>query len=142
VQAPEAATRLAPETVREEAAAEPFGEVAIEAIGSARESARGMLEAEDALSVLRERFESTDDPEAQGELAVEALDQVERQLRLTRERRRGLDSIEGRLWARRNRLERFLIHARGRVWWRARLNRERQTVRPADESERRPDAHR
>jgi hypothetical protein len=118
--------------VREEPAADPFGEVAIEAVGSAQETARGMLEAEDALRVLRERFESTDDPQAQGELAVEALEQVERQLSLTRARRQGLDSIEGKLCTRRNRLERFLIHARGRAWWRARLNRERAAL-PADE---------
>jgi hypothetical protein len=52
--------------------------------------------------------------------AEEALDQVERQLQLARERRRELDGVEGALWARRNRLERFLIHARGPAWWRAR----------------------
>jgi hypothetical protein len=31
--------------------------------------------------------------------------------------------MEGKLWARRNRLERFLINARGRAWWQARRNR-------------------
>jgi hypothetical protein len=78
------------------------------------------VEAEDALRLVCEHFERTDDPEAQGELAVEALDHVERQLALTRHRRQGLDSIEGKLWARRNALERFLIHTRGRAWWRER----------------------
>lgn len=77
-------------------------------------------EAEDALHLLRQRFEQAEDPETQGELAAEALEQVERQLNLARERRQQLDSIEGKLWARRNRLEHFLIRTRGRAWWRAR----------------------
>jgi hypothetical protein len=111
-------------------AAAPFGEAAARRgtlqvrglLGVAQESARGMLEAEDAFNLLRERFRRTEDPQAQGELAAEALDQVERQLTLTRGRRQQLDSIEGRLWARRNRLEQFLIEMRGRSWWRARRN--------------------
>jgi hypothetical protein len=91
-------------------------------LGVAHETARGMLESEDALQLLRQRFEHAEDPETQGELAAEALEQVERQLNLTRGRRQQLDSIEGKLWARRNRLEQFLIHTRGRAWWRARRN--------------------
>jgi hypothetical protein len=79
-----------------------------------------MVEVEDALDLLRGRFEQTQDPEVQAELAAEALAEVERQLNLTRGRRHELDSIEGKLWARRNRLERFLIHMRGRAWWHAR----------------------
>jgi hypothetical protein len=55
--------------------------------------------------------------------AAQALDHVERQLTLTRQRRQGLDSIEAKLWTRGNALERFLIHTRGRAWWRARRNR-------------------
>jgi hypothetical protein len=58
--------------------------------------------------------------DAQGELAAEALRDVERELHLTRERRRQLDRVEGKLWARRNRLERFLIHTRGSEWWHTR----------------------
>jgi hypothetical protein len=91
-----------------------------EVLGPAEETARGMLEAEDALRLVRQRFEQTADPEEQGELAAEALEQVERQLELARERRRQLDSIEAKLWGRRNRLEGFLIHTRGSDWWRAR----------------------
>jgi hypothetical protein len=49
----------------------------------------------------------------QGELTAEALAHVERQLELTHERRRQLDSIEAKLWGRQNRLEGFLIHTRG-----------------------------
>jgi hypothetical protein len=66
-----------------------------------------------------------DDPRAQSELAAEALDQVERELGAIRERRQQLDSSEGKLWSRRNRLERFLIDARGLDWWRARRERAR-----------------
>jgi hypothetical protein len=91
--------------------------------GGAQDTAAAMLQAEDALGRVRERYEHTEDPGAQGELAAEALDHVERQLQLTRERRRQLDSVEGRLWARRNRLERLLIQTRGASWWHARRNR-------------------
>jgi hypothetical protein len=88
--------------------------------GASQETARAMLEAEERLALLREQFERTADPAVQGELADEALAQVERQLTLARQRRSRLDGLEGTLWARRNRLERFLIHTRGRAWWRAR----------------------
>lgn len=84
---------------------------------AAPDAAGAMLEAEQALRAVRERFESTQDPAAREELAAEALDQIERQLQLTRQRRQELEGIEGRLWARRNRLERFLIHTRGLAWW-------------------------
>jgi hypothetical protein len=91
-----------------------------EILGPAEETARGMLEAEDALHLVRQRFAQTPDPEEQGELAAEALEHVERQLQLIHERRRQLDSIEAKLWARQNRLEGFLIHTRGSAWWHGR----------------------
>jgi len=91
-----------------------------EILGPAEETARSMLEAEEALHLVRQRFEQTEDPEARAELAAEALDHVERQLQLTGEQRRRLDSAEAKLWARRNRLEGFLIRARGSAWWHAR----------------------
>ena len=97
-----------------------------ELLGSAQETARDILEAEDALRLVRERFEHTEDPQMQGQLAADALHYVERQLELTRERRRNLDGVEAKLWARRNRLERFLIHALGSSWWRARNGAERE----------------
>jgi hypothetical protein len=111
-----------------EGAADPCSELAVaqaspsvkELLGVAGEAAHGMLEAEDSLRMLRERYGHTEDPAEQGELAVEALDHVERQLSLTRGRRQQLDSIEGTLWSRRNRLERLLISTRGRAWWRER----------------------
>ena len=91
-----------------------------EVLGPAEETARGMLEAEDALHLVRQRFAQTADPEEQGKLAAEALEHVERQLQLIHERRRQLDSIEAKLWARQNRLEGFLIHTRGSAWWHGR----------------------
>ena len=79
-----------------------------------------MLKAEEALDPVLARFEQTEDAEAKGELAAEALGYVEHQLELTQARRRQLDGVEGKLWARRNDLERFLIRTRGRSWWHAR----------------------
>jgi hypothetical protein len=125
---PEPDTRAATKPPAEESSVDPFTDVAggqvgtrvSELLGAAQHATVGMLEAEDALQLLRERFEQTEEPEAEGDLAADALEQVELQLRLIRERRQGLDSIEGKLWNRRNRLERFLISKRGAAWWRAR----------------------
>ncbi|HWW89183.1 MAG TPA: hypothetical protein VNY35_00215 [Solirubrobacteraceae bacterium] len=133
-------SQLAARALAKESAADPFSEAAgggtlprvTELVGQAQEAARGMIEAEDALRLVSEHFERTDDPEARGELAAEALDHVERQLRLTRQRRQGLDSIEGKLWSRRNALERFLIQTRGRAWWRARVSPTRPGTRTAE----------
>jgi hypothetical protein len=128
MQAPEVERRDAHSAPAQSRPDDPFSEGAggravsriAEQLAVAQESARGMLEAEDALRLARQRFERAEDPQIRAELAVEALDHVERELRLTRERRQQLDGIEGGLWARRNRLERFLIRARGRAWWHAR----------------------
>jgi len=109
----------------------PVGQVAREVgelLRLARETARGMLDAEDALDLLHERFERTEDRGERGKLAAEALDQIERQMAFAREGRRRLDGIEGKLWARRNRLERFLIHARGLDWWHARRDTGRKRL--------------
>lgn len=84
-----------------------------ELIGLPLESARALLDAEEALRRARERLEGTEDPERRGELAADALGQVERQLALTRERRRQLDGFEAKLWGRRNRLKRFLARRPG-----------------------------
>ena len=97
-----------------------------------RDAEPRMLEAEEALRRLRRRFEHTEDPELQAELAAEALEHVEHQLQLTGERRRQLDSTEARLWARQNRLEGFLIHARGSAWWHARRTSARTDTIAAD----------
>jgi hypothetical protein len=89
-------------------------------LDGAQQTARDILEADQALRLLRVRFERAGSAEARGELAAEALDHIDRQLELTRERRQALDRVEGTLWARRNRLEQFLIHTRGIDWLHAR----------------------
>ncbi len=123
-----------------EEGASPFSEAAVgqtaprleELLDTAQQTARGMINAEDTLGPLRERFERTEDQAARGELAAEALDLVEGQLQLARERRQRLEGIEGMLWARRNRLERFLIHARGRDWWHVRRDAARAEAHTFD----------
>jgi hypothetical protein len=106
-------------------------------LGDAPRGLPDMRGAEEALGRVRRQFEHTEDPQAQGELAAEALEYVEQQLKLARERRRELDGLEGTLWARRNRLERFLIHTRGIAWWQARRNpRSPSLVGPAAASPR------
>lgn len=102
-----------------------------EVLGPAEEIARDMLEAEDALQLVRQRFTQTVDPEAQGELAAQALEHVERQLKLAHERRRQLDGIEAKLWGRQHRLEGFLIHTRGSAWWHARRSENGSRLHPA-----------
>jgi hypothetical protein len=84
---------------------------------AAAEEPSAMLAAEHELEALKQCFEQSDDPQTRGALALSALEAVERQLHLARERRHELDGVEGRLWARRNRIERFLIGAKGRDWW-------------------------
>jgi DNA helicase IV len=103
-----------------------------EILDPAEQTARDMLKAEEALRLVHQRFEQTEDPERQAELAAEALEHVERQLQLTRERRRQLDSTEAKLWARQNRLEGILIRARGSAWWHARRNRARMETAATD----------
>lgn len=124
----------------QEGAANPFSEATVgqtaprleELLDTAQQTAHGMIKAEDTPGPLRERFEHTEDQGARGELAAEALDLVEGQLQLTRERRQRLEGIKGTLWARRNRLERFLIHARGRDWWHARRDAARAEAHTFD----------
>jgi DNA helicase IV len=136
VQPRDAEPQVAPTALVDEGAADaPLGETIPqlrEMVDSAEQTARGMLEAEEALRRVRQRFEHTEDPEVQGELAAGALDHVERQLQLTLEQRRQLDSTEAKLWARQNRLEGFLIHARGSAWWHARRNRARTETLATD----------
>jgi hypothetical protein len=129
MQARDAEPQVTPTALADEGAAEAhLGETVPqlrEMLYPAKQTARGMLEAEEALRLVRRRFDQTEDPKLKGELAAEALDHVERQLQLIRERRRQLDSTEAKLWARQNRLEGLLIQARGRDWWHARRNRAR-----------------
>jgi hypothetical protein len=139
--APVTPTALASEGAAEAALGEAVPQLR-DILGPAEETALGMLDAEEALRLVRQRFEHTEDPELQGELAAEALDHVERQLALIHESRRRLDSAEAKLWARKNRLEGLLIHTRGTVWWHARRDRartkalatERTSADPGNES--------
>jgi hypothetical protein len=128
---------IAPTARAHEGAADaPLGETIPqlrEILDPAEQTARGMLEAEEALRLVRQRFEHTEDPQLRGELAAEALDHVERQMELTRERRRQLDSAEAKLWARQNRLEGFLIRTRGSAWWHAHRKRVRTGALETDE---------
>jgi hypothetical protein len=121
VEPPVAPTALADEGGAEASLGETIPQLR-EILAPAEKTARAMLEAEQALRVVRQRFEHTGDPNVRGELAAEALGHVERQLQLTREQRRQLDSAEAKLWTRQNRLEGFLIHTRGSDWWHARRN--------------------
>jgi hypothetical protein len=93
-----------------------------ELLNETQETARGVLEAEEALRLVRQRFEQAEDPQARVDLAVEALDQVERQLNLTAEHRLHLSGVETELWASRNHLEQFLIRTLGLDWWHSREN--------------------
>jgi hypothetical protein len=129
--------QVAPTAPVDEGAADaPQGETTTrlrDILDPAEQTVRSMLEAEEALRLVRERFEHTEDPELQGELAAEALDHVERQLQLAGERRRQLDGIEAKLWARQNRLEGFLIRTRGSAWWHAHRKRVRTGALETDE---------
>jgi len=120
---------VAPTTGAEDAAPPsglgPVGETTPrvrELLNGTQETARGVLEAEEALHLVRQRFEHTEDPEARAGLAVEALDLVERQLNLTAEHRLHVSGVETELWANRNHLEQLLIQTRGIDWWHARGN--------------------
>src|ERR1700751_6151960 len=126
MQAPDIEPPVAPTGLADEDDAEASLGDAIpqlkEMLGPAEETARGMLEAEEALRLALQRFAQNGDPEIRGEVPAETLDHVERQLQLTRERRRQLDRTEAKLWTRQNRLEGFLIHTRGSAWWHARTS--------------------
>jgi DNA-binding transcriptional MerR regulator len=72
------------------------------------EAVRGMLEAEEARRVLRERFFSTEDPHERRGILQDALVHVERQLELVRERRLALDEFEQELTSKRRSIRRRL----------------------------------
>src|SRR5580704_2304293 len=69
---PAAPTALADEAEAEAAVAETIPQLR-EMLGPIQETVRGMLEAEDALRLVRQRFEQSGDPEVREELAAEAL---------------------------------------------------------------------
>ena len=73
-------------------------------LGISLEELKGLLEAEEARAVIRERWQNTDDPGEQTQLLEQAHEHVEAQLALVRSRRAALDQLEGELTARRKRI--------------------------------------
>jgi DNA-binding transcriptional MerR regulator len=73
-------------------------------LGISLEELKGLLEAEEARAVLRERYQHTDDPAEQKQLLDQAHGHVEAQLALVRSRRAALDQLEGELTSRRKRI--------------------------------------
>jgi DNA-binding transcriptional MerR regulator len=83
-----------------------------ELLGLSLEAVRGMLEAQQARRVLRERFLSTEDPDERRMILQHSLVHVERQLELVRERRLALDEFEQELTSKRRSIRRRLQSGR------------------------------
>jgi DNA-binding transcriptional MerR regulator len=79
-----------------------------ELLGLSLEEVRGILDAEEARRLLRERFHRAGDRGEQERLASDALGHLERQLALVRSRRAKLERFERELTATRRELQRFL----------------------------------
>lgn len=77
-------------------------------LGLSLDAVQGMLEAEDARRLLRERFHRAEHPQEQREIVIDALGHVDRQLSLARERRAELGRFEQELAAKRHKLRRRL----------------------------------
>jgi MerR family transcriptional regulator, repressor of the yfmOP operon len=73
-------------------------------LGISLEELKGLLEAEEARAVLRERWEHTDDAGEQKQILEQAHGHLEAQLALVRSRRAALDQLEGELTTRRKRI--------------------------------------
>jgi MerR family transcriptional regulator, repressor of the yfmOP operon len=77
-------------------------------LGISLEELKGLVEAEEARAIIRERFQTTDDPGEQKQLLDEAQGLIERQLELVRLRREALDGLEAELTDRRKRIRKRL----------------------------------
>jgi DNA-binding transcriptional MerR regulator len=77
-------------------------------LGISLEELKGLVEAEEARAVIRERYQTTDDPGEQKQLLDQAHGHVEAQLALVRSRRAALDQLESELCERRKRIRRRL----------------------------------
>jgi DNA-binding transcriptional MerR regulator len=73
---------------------------------------RGLVEAEEARAVLRERFRSATEAAEREHLLVEAVGHLDRQLALVRDRRTALGELEERLAERRELVARRLAELR------------------------------
>jgi MerR family transcriptional regulator, repressor of the yfmOP operon len=82
-------------------------------LGISLEELKGLLEAEEARAVLRERFQRTDDAVEQRQILDQAHGHVEAQLALVRSRRAALDQLESELTARRKRIRSRLKEIEG-----------------------------
>ena len=77
-------------------------------LGISLDELKELVEAEEARAVIRERFQTTDDPGEQKQLLDQAQGLIERQLELVRLRREALDQLEGELTDRRKRIRKRL----------------------------------
>ena len=75
-------------------------------LGVSLEELRQLVEAEEARAVLRRQFHESDDPKRRGQILVQALGHLDRQLELVRRRKGELEKLEGELSARRRRVRR------------------------------------
>jgi DNA-binding transcriptional MerR regulator len=79
-----------------------------ELLGVSLEELHQLVEAEDARSELRRQFRESDDPKRRGQILVEALGHIDRQLELVRRRKGELEKLEAELASRRRRVRRRL----------------------------------
>lgn len=86
-----------------------------ELLGLSLEAVRGILEAEDARQLLRERFTRTDDIHERTAILADSLQHIERQLELVSQRREQLSEFEQELAARRERIQEVLKDLQERV---------------------------
>jgi DNA-binding transcriptional MerR regulator len=79
-----------------------------ELLGLSLDEVRGVIEAEEARRLLRERFIRTADAGEQSTILVDALEHIERQLDLVGQRRAKLSEFERELAAKRRKVQRLL----------------------------------
>jgi len=75
-----------------------------ELLGLSLEELRGLVEAEEARAVIRERYRTATEAAERERLLVAAARHLDRQLALVRDRRTALEDLEGRLAERRERV--------------------------------------
>jgi DNA-binding transcriptional MerR regulator len=82
-------------------------------LGVSLEELRELVEAEEARSVLRREFYTSEDPGRRRDILTEALGHIAHQLELVRRRQRELGALEDDLLARRRRVRRRLAEHGG-----------------------------
>jgi DNA-binding transcriptional MerR regulator len=86
-----------------------------ELLGVTLEELRQLVEAEEARAALRDEWGRTESDRRRGEILVESLGHLSRQLELVRRRQRELDRLERELTAKRRRVRGKLRRLRERV---------------------------